>query len=105
VLNTGVNIARRLGVKVQRRLTLLNVGTYNEDELKLLMGAFEEALRQADVQDRTSEEAAAIARRLLLAFKQGESHQQRLARQAARVSEAPPLASDAMPSIPKPSKF
>jgi hypothetical protein len=47
-------------------------GSLDDIETKILATAFEEALNLADITDRTSLEAEAIARRILLLFKMGE---------------------------------
>lgn len=63
--------------------SLLSANSFDEYQSKTLTDAFEEALRLADVADRTSLPAEAIAQRVIVLFKTGEKDPKDIARLAA----------------------
>jgi hypothetical protein len=58
-------------------------GVFDEQQVQILTEAFEEALRLAEIQDRESLAARAIAERIIAYFKFGERDPRQMARMAA----------------------
>ncbi len=56
---------------------------FDEDQIKILFDAFEEALFLAQITDRTGPQAEAIAQRVIEVYRGGERNPKHICRQAA----------------------
>ncbi len=63
--------------------SLLRDGIFDDRAIAILTEAFEEALRLANVSDRLSPQAEALAARIIVLFGQGEDDPEHIARIAA----------------------
>lgn len=64
---------------------LLGCCVFDEQQVHLLSKAFDEALRLADIEDRSGEQAEAVAQRIITTFQVGERDPKRIARIAAQI--------------------
>jgi hypothetical protein len=65
---------------------LLERGAYEPGDIEILTEAFEEALRLAGVEDRTTVAAEMIAQRVIAQFEKGETDPKRIAERAVASS-------------------
>lgn len=61
---------------------LIQRGTYDPGDIRIMAHAFDEAIRLACVTDRTSQRAELIAARIVALFEKGETDSKRIAQLA-----------------------